>query len=156
MELNDKVTQLEDEIKILKNEVQSVLLDLRESFLKNENPFNAGGFTQAAQPIIINQQAPAAVEEPPAKKNRKPDTDNADDEDVSGKDADSESNGEKQEKEAESSRDEKAAVPEPPAGAIPEKPAATEKTISEEEPANEPAQDFFPEPVKGKNTALRN
>lgn len=40
MELNDKVTQLEDEIKILKNEVQAVLLDLRESFLNNINPFN--------------------------------------------------------------------------------------------------------------------
>jgi hypothetical protein len=40
MELNDKVTQLEDEIKILKNEVQAVLLDLRESFLNNVNPFN--------------------------------------------------------------------------------------------------------------------
>jgi archaellum component FlaD/FlaE len=66
MELNDKVTQLEDEIKILKNEVQSVLLDLRESFLKNENPFNTNRASQAAQPIIINQQAPVAVEEPPA------------------------------------------------------------------------------------------
>ncbi|MBL7165094.1 MAG: hypothetical protein ISS55_01255 [Dehalococcoidales bacterium] len=38
MELNDKVTQLEDEIKILKNEVQAVLLDLRESYLNFENP----------------------------------------------------------------------------------------------------------------------
>lgn len=38
MELNDKVTQLEDEIKILKNEVQAVLLDLRESYLNLENP----------------------------------------------------------------------------------------------------------------------
>ncbi|MBN2238710.1 MAG: hypothetical protein JW712_02965 [Dehalococcoidales bacterium] len=52
MDLNDKVTQLEDEIKILKNEVQAVLLDLRESFLNNINPFNPNTiFTQAAPPI---------------------------------------------------------------------------------------------------------
>ncbi len=58
MELNDKVTQLEDEIKILKNEVQAVLLDLRESYLNNENPFNPNMQPMASQPIIINQPAP--------------------------------------------------------------------------------------------------
>lgn len=69
MELNDKVTQLEDEIKILKNEVQAVLLDLRESYLNNENPFNTAMQPMANQPIIINQPAPAPVpvpSEPPA------------------------------------------------------------------------------------------
>lgn len=48
MELNDKVTQLEDEIKILKNEVQSVLLDLRDSFLNNVNPFNPEAYIAPA------------------------------------------------------------------------------------------------------------
>ena len=49
MDLNNKVTQLEDEIKILKNEVQAVLLDLRESFLNNVNPFNPNAFSIPAQ-----------------------------------------------------------------------------------------------------------
>jgi len=40
MEIEDKVNQLEDEIKVLKNEVQAVLLDIRESYLNRENPFN--------------------------------------------------------------------------------------------------------------------
>lgn len=65
MELNDKVTQLEDEIKILKNEVQAVLLDLRESYLSHENPFNADASQMVSSPtIVINQPAPAAAEEP--------------------------------------------------------------------------------------------
>ena len=64
MELNDKVTQLEDEIKILKNEVQAVLLDLRDSYLNRENPFSPAASPMVNQPIIINQPPPAASEEP--------------------------------------------------------------------------------------------
>jgi hypothetical protein len=66
MELNDRVTQLEDEIKILKNEVQAVLLDLRESYLNQENPFNPAASLApiASQPIIISQPPPATEEEP--------------------------------------------------------------------------------------------
>lgn len=63
MELNDRLTQLEDEIKIMKNEVQAVLLDLRESYLNTENPFAPGVSPVTAQPIIINQPAPAVQEE---------------------------------------------------------------------------------------------
>ena len=63
MELSDRVTHLEDEIKILKNEVQAVLLDLRESYLNRENPFNLDASLMANQPIIINQQPPIAEEE---------------------------------------------------------------------------------------------
>ncbi len=61
MELNDKVTQLEDEIKILKNEVQAVLLDLRESFLNNINPFNPTPIlNQATSPVsVIVPDSPA-------------------------------------------------------------------------------------------------
>ena len=40
MEQDEKITQLEDEIKVLKSELQSVLLDIRESYLNRENPFN--------------------------------------------------------------------------------------------------------------------
>jgi hypothetical protein len=40
MELNERVDKLEDEVKIVKNEVQAVLLDIRENYLNRENPFN--------------------------------------------------------------------------------------------------------------------
>jgi hypothetical protein len=56
MELSDKVTQLEDEIKVLKNEVQAVLLDLRDSYLNRENPFSPAASPISVQPIVINQQ----------------------------------------------------------------------------------------------------
>jgi hypothetical protein len=39
MDVSHKVNQLEDEIKILKKEVQTVLLDIRENLLNRENPF---------------------------------------------------------------------------------------------------------------------
>lgn len=55
MELKDRVTKLEDEFKILKSEVQAVLLDLRESYLNRENPFNSQAPPIATQPIIITQ-----------------------------------------------------------------------------------------------------
>jgi len=38
METNEKLAQLENEIKVLKNEVQAVLLDLRDKYLEAENP----------------------------------------------------------------------------------------------------------------------
>lgn len=55
MDIKDKVTQLEDEIKVLKNEVQAVLLDIRENYLNRENPFNP----DASVPVI--HQVTAAV-----------------------------------------------------------------------------------------------
>jgi len=148
MELNDKVTQLEDEIKILKNEVQSVLLDLRESFLKNENPFNTSSFTPAAQPIIINQQAPAAVEGPPVKRAGKSESDIAAEEETGR-----ESSVEDQEEETEIPDREKA-LPVTKASSDevnPEKLPATEKTIPLVEPFAEAAEISFPEPVPMKN-----
>jgi len=50
MDIKDKVAQLEDEIKVLKNEVQAVLLDIRESYLNRENPFNPDA------PVTVIQQ----------------------------------------------------------------------------------------------------
>ncbi len=58
MELNDKVTQLEDEIKILKNEVQAVLLDLRESYLNLENPVSRELPPLPEQHIVVSTPAP--------------------------------------------------------------------------------------------------
>lgn len=56
---NDKVAKLENEIKVLKNEVQAVLLDLRESYLNMENPFNPVANPTVAQPIVIQEQTQA-------------------------------------------------------------------------------------------------
>ena len=65
MELNDKVTQLEDEIKILKNEIQAVLLDLRESYLSNKNPFNVNEAPVMSQPLIITPPVMPAPQQQP-------------------------------------------------------------------------------------------
>ena len=54
MELDDKVTQLEDEIKILKNEIQAVLLDVRESYLNLENPVSRELPPFAEQHIVLS------------------------------------------------------------------------------------------------------
>jgi hypothetical protein len=59
---NDKISKLESEIKVLKNEVQAVLLDLRESYLNVQNPFNSNPNPSAVQPIVITQQTAAPEE----------------------------------------------------------------------------------------------
>ena len=63
MELTEKLSQLEDEIKVLKNEVQAVLLDLRESCLNFENPFNTQAPMVGGQPISVNLQTPMSEPE---------------------------------------------------------------------------------------------
>jgi hypothetical protein len=60
---NDKITKLENEIKVLKNEVQAVLLDLRESYLNMGNPFNSVADPATIQPIVINTNNPPRPEE---------------------------------------------------------------------------------------------
>ncbi|MDD5288580.1 MAG: hypothetical protein PHY28_05655 [Dehalococcoidales bacterium] len=40
MELTETVKRLDDEVKVIKNEIQAVLLDIRETYLNRENPFN--------------------------------------------------------------------------------------------------------------------
>jgi len=40
MDVNQRLKVLEDETKVLKAEVKSVLLDIREQYLNNQNPFN--------------------------------------------------------------------------------------------------------------------
>ena len=63
METNEKLAQLESEIKVLKNEIQAVLLDLRDKYLESENPFNAPA-QAAASPQIVIDRAPAPSEPP--------------------------------------------------------------------------------------------
>ncbi len=64
MELTEKVSQLENEIKVLKNEVQAVLLDLRESCLNFENPFNTQASLEGGQPVSVNVQTSMREPEP--------------------------------------------------------------------------------------------
>ncbi len=66
METSDKITQLENEIKVLKNEVQAVLLDIRENVLNAENPFTAQKPVVTSQVVIdrqVQSPAPAPVSE---------------------------------------------------------------------------------------------
>lgn len=66
METNERVAQLENEVKILKNEVQAVLLDLRDKYLEAENPFNTSAPSAAPAPQqIIIEHPPAAPEARP-------------------------------------------------------------------------------------------
>ena len=87
MDLNNKVTQLEDEIKILKNEVQAVLLDLRESFLNNVNPFNPNAFSVPAPSNAIESKSSVNVTSPSSMERQE--SGEGDDLDVSDTDEDS-------------------------------------------------------------------
>lgn len=57
MELNERVEQLEHEMTILKNEIQAVLLDLRESYLAHENPFEPSLSARTSQPASLDQSS---------------------------------------------------------------------------------------------------
>jgi archaellum component FlaD/FlaE len=70
MEIDERVNRIENEIKVLKNEVQAVLLDIRESYLNRENPFNPEVSAIPIQPAmatITTQQAvpPPAIKDQP-------------------------------------------------------------------------------------------
>ena len=71
METNERVTQLENEVKILKNEVQAVLLDLRDKYLEAENPFNQSASPAAPVPQqIIIDRPPTAPEARPTQEQK--------------------------------------------------------------------------------------
>jgi hypothetical protein len=65
MDQTARITQLEDEFKVLKNEVLAVLLDVKEKMLSQENPFSAPPACERPQ-VIISQQMPAASPAPAA------------------------------------------------------------------------------------------
>ncbi len=74
MEINDRLTQLEAELKVLKNEVLAVLLDVKEKMLDKENPFSTPQPRMEIPSITIARAAPAPVE-PSRKKAPVPDED---------------------------------------------------------------------------------
>lgn len=78
METSEKITQLENEIKVLKNEIQAILLDIRENVLASENPFSPRPAV-TNQPVNVERPAsevkpenkPAAPPAPPAQPEKK-------------------------------------------------------------------------------------
>jgi hypothetical protein len=67
MAVEEKIAQLENEIKVLKNEVQAVLLDLRDKYLEAENPFNkqSAPTPVATQQIVIGRESTPPSPPPP-------------------------------------------------------------------------------------------
>lgn len=61
MELNERVNKLEDEAKIIKNEVQAVLLDIREAYLNRENPFNPEVSSPTLHSVAATISGPSAL-----------------------------------------------------------------------------------------------
>ena len=53
MEISETVKRLDDEVKVIKNEIQAVLLDIREVYLNRENPFNP----EVTTPVITQTTA---------------------------------------------------------------------------------------------------
>jgi len=64
MDVNQRVKVLEDEMKILKAEMKSVLLDIREQYLNNQNPFTGPGQTPEQGGTGSNGNADAAKAAP--------------------------------------------------------------------------------------------
>jgi hypothetical protein len=61
METSDRLTQLEAELKVLKNEVLAVLLDVKEKMLDKENPFTTAS-QRVQMPSVTIAQAAAPAE----------------------------------------------------------------------------------------------
>jgi hypothetical protein len=66
MDQDNRITQLEDEIKVLKNEMLAVLFDVRETLLSRENPFSAPPQAQSVTIAPIAMPAMSAPSAPPA------------------------------------------------------------------------------------------
>ena len=56
MDLNNRVDSMDEELKLLKNEIKQILLDIQEHVLSVENPFSgAGASAFAAAPAARPQ-----------------------------------------------------------------------------------------------------
>lgn len=67
MELTERVDRLEDEVKVIKNEVQTVLLDIRESYLNRENPFNPEVSSPTLHSVAATISGPSTLNSSPGK-----------------------------------------------------------------------------------------
>ena len=64
MEPNQKIQELEAQIKLLKNEVHETLLDIRENILDRQNPFSSTGSPVAPdriQTVVVQEKKPLTV-----------------------------------------------------------------------------------------------
>jgi hypothetical protein len=59
---SQKITELENEIKVLKNEVKAILLDIREQYLNAENPFFSRPQETGTGPVINISNTPGLIE----------------------------------------------------------------------------------------------
>ena len=59
---SQKITDLENEIKVLKNEVKAILLDIREQYLNAENPFYSRPQGSGSGPTISISNTPGIME----------------------------------------------------------------------------------------------
>jgi hypothetical protein len=59
---SQKITELENEIKVLKNEVKAILLDIREQYLNAENPFFSRPQEFGHAPTINISNTPGLIE----------------------------------------------------------------------------------------------
>jgi archaellum component FlaD/FlaE len=66
----ERIAHLERDIKVLKSEVQAVLVDLRDKYLSAENPLNAPSAPATSQQVIV-LQSPAANEAKDKKEEQK-------------------------------------------------------------------------------------
>jgi hypothetical protein len=70
MELTERLNHLEDELKLLKAELRTVLIGIREELLRREGPFEAGGTVPPVRVTRLEQPAgggpPALAVPPPA------------------------------------------------------------------------------------------
>ena len=79
MEISETVKRLDDEVKVIKNEIQAVLLDIREVYLNRENPFNPEVATPvvsspAAEPLVDKNTGTAKKESEDKSENKEDDT----------------------------------------------------------------------------------
>jgi archaellum component FlaD/FlaE len=58
MEISETVKKLDSEVQVMKTEIQAILLDIRETYLNRENPFNP----EVATPIISSPAAKPLVD----------------------------------------------------------------------------------------------
>ena len=58
MEISETVKRLDGEVKVMRTEIQAILLDIRETYLNRENPFNP----EVATPVISSASAEPLVD----------------------------------------------------------------------------------------------
>jgi hypothetical protein len=72
MEITAQIAALEEEVKVLKGEIKSILEEIRSAVLARDNPFTLQGGLQVFQPIERSAATDATCEPPPASEEATP------------------------------------------------------------------------------------